>query len=180
MFLVIFSVRSDLVSLFLNSQLVFQWLLFLFLLLYEFDFLGCPVRLNSCPVVFHILSLVIRFVDKLFVPDTSDFSNFRYLDKDSLGVGIYPESFFELNYTSNGFCCNFLDLAISKDSKSIDIFKECSQLEYADINMICMPCGIQYFMLPRTQLLHLCMASLCFWHRCLLVQGQAKLIPSQS
>jgi hypothetical protein len=58
--------------------------------------------------------LIRRFVDNLFVPDIPDFSNFMCLDKDSIGAGIYPESFCELNCTYNGSCCNFLYLAISQ------------------------------------------------------------------
>jgi heptaprenylglyceryl phosphate synthase len=37
------------------------------------------------------LSLVRRFVDDLIVPVILDFSNFMYLDKQSIGGGIYPK-----------------------------------------------------------------------------------------
>ncbi len=43
------------------------------------------------------LSLVGRFVDDLFVPVILDFSNFMYLDKQSISGGIYPKSFCELH-----------------------------------------------------------------------------------
>jgi hypothetical protein len=43
------------------------------------------------------LSLVRRFVDDIFVPVILDFSNFMYLDKQSIGGGIYPKSFCELH-----------------------------------------------------------------------------------
>jgi hypothetical protein len=46
--------------------------------------------LSTCPVVLHILSLVCRFVDGLFVPDFPDFESFMYLDKTLLVV-TYPQ-----------------------------------------------------------------------------------------
>ncbi len=39
---------------------------------------------NTCPFVFHELSLVCRFVDDLFVFNFSNFESFMYLDQDSL------------------------------------------------------------------------------------------------
>ncbi len=48
----------------------------------------------------HRLSLVGRFVDDLFVPDFPDFENFMYLEQDSFGSIIYPETSCELNSTS--------------------------------------------------------------------------------
>lgn len=40
-----------------------------------------------------------------------------------------------------GFSCNFLEFAISQDSKgwSIDIFDKCSQPEYTDLKSTCVP-----------------------------------------
>jgi hypothetical protein len=81
---------------------------------HEFDFEDWLVKSNSCPVFLHNIFLIRRFADNLFVPDIPDFSNFMCLDKDSIGGGIYPESFCELNCTYNGSCCNFLYLAISQ------------------------------------------------------------------
>ncbi len=61
----------------------------------------------------HRLSLVRRFVDDLFVPDFPDFLNCMYLNQDSFGSSIYPKTSCELNCTSKGFSCNFLDLAVT-------------------------------------------------------------------
>jgi hypothetical protein len=36
-----------------------------------------------------------------------------YLDQDSFGGGIDPKTSCELNFTSRGFSCNFLDLAVN-------------------------------------------------------------------
>jgi hypothetical protein len=71
-------------------------------------------------------------VDDLFVPDFPDFENFMYLHQDSFGRGIYPKTSCELNCTSKGFSCNFLD----PQGLSCDIFDKCSQPEYAGIEMI--------------------------------------------
>jgi hypothetical protein len=51
-------------------------------------------------------------VDDLFVPDFPDFENLMYLNQDSFGSGIYPKTSCELNCTSKGFSCNFLDLTV--------------------------------------------------------------------
>jgi hypothetical protein len=67
---------------------------------YEFDFIKCLLKSNTCPVVLHRLSLVRRFVDDLFVPDFPDFDNFMYLNQDSFGSSIYPKISCELNCTS--------------------------------------------------------------------------------
>ncbi len=109
---------------------------------FEFDFIKCLLKSNTCPVVLHRLSLVCRFVDDLFVPDFPDFLNFMYLNQDSFGSSsIYPKTSCELNCTSKGFSCNFLDLAVrqSLQGLSCDIFDNCSQPEYAGIEMIRMP-----------------------------------------
>ncbi len=89
----------------------------------------------------HSLSLVRRFVDGLFVPDFADFKNFMYLNQDSFGSSIYPKTSCELNCTSKGFSCNFLDLIVrqSPQGLSCDIFDKHSQPEYAGIEMIRMP-----------------------------------------
>jgi hypothetical protein len=44
-----------------------------YLFSYEFDFIDRLLKSNTCPVVLHSLSLVLRFVDDLFVPDFSRF-----------------------------------------------------------------------------------------------------------
>jgi hypothetical protein len=80
-------------------------------------------------------------VGYLFCPDFSDFENFMYLNQDSFGSGIYPKTSCELNCMSEGFSCNFLDLAVrqSPQGLSCDIFDKRSQAEYAGIEMIRMP-----------------------------------------
>jgi len=61
-----------------------------------------------------------------------------YLNQHSFGGGTYPKTSCELNCTSKGFSCNFLDLAVRQSPKglSCDIFDKCSQPEYAAIEMI--------------------------------------------
>ncbi len=82
-------------------------------------------------------------MDDLFVHHFSDFSDFMYLNQDSFGGGICPKVFCELNCTSKGFSCNFLDLALrqSPQGLSCDIFDKRSQPEYVGIEMIRMPRG---------------------------------------
>jgi hypothetical protein len=112
-----------------------------YLFTYEFDFINRLLKSNTCPVVLHGLSLVRRLVDDLFFPDFPDFENFMYLNQDSFGSGIYPKTFCELNCTSKGFSCNFLDLTVSESPQglSCDIFDKRFQPEYAGIEMIRMP-----------------------------------------
>jgi hypothetical protein len=64
-----------------------------------------------------------------------------HLIQDSFGGGIYPKTSCELNCTSKGFSCNFLDLTVSQSPQglSCDIFDKRSQPEYAGIDMIRMP-----------------------------------------
>jgi hypothetical protein len=62
-------------------------------------------------VVLHRLSLVHRFVDDPFVLDFPDFESLCI----SFHCGIYPKISCELNCTSKGFSCNFLDL-VGKES----------------------------------------------------------------
>jgi hypothetical protein len=81
-----------------------------YLLTYEFDFIKHLLKSNTCPIVLHSLSLVHRFVDDLFVLDFPKFENFMYLNQNSFGSGIYPKTSCELNCTSKGLFCNFLDL----------------------------------------------------------------------
>jgi hypothetical protein len=52
------------------------------------------------------------------------FSFLLALNQDSFGSGIYPKTSCELNCTSKGFSCNFLDLAVrqSPHGLSCDIF----------------------------------------------------------
>jgi hypothetical protein len=80
-------------------------------------------------------------VDNIFVPDFPDFGNFMYLDRDSFGGSIYSKTSCELNCTSKGFSCNFLDLAVQQIPQGIpcDIFDKHSQPEeYASIEIIYM------------------------------------------
>ncbi len=109
-----------------------------YLFIYEFDFIKRLLKSNTCPVVLHRLSLVRRFVDDLFVPDFPDFVKFMYHNQDSFGSSIYPKTSCELDCTSEGFSCNFLDLAVrqSPQGLSCDIFDKHSQPEYAFIEMI--------------------------------------------
>jgi hypothetical protein len=106
-----------------------------YLFSYEFDFLKHLLKTNTCPVVLHRLSHVCRFVDDLFVPDVPVFENFMYLDQDSFGGGIHPKTSCELNCTSRGFSCNFLNIAVNQCPQGIscDIFDKCSQPEYAGL-----------------------------------------------
>ncbi len=67
----------------------------------------------------HRLSLVRRSVDDLFVPDFPDFVNFMYLKQNSFGISIYPKTSCELNCTSKGFSCNFLDLAVRRSPQGL-------------------------------------------------------------
>jgi hypothetical protein len=69
------------------------------------------------------------------------FSFFLVLNQDSFGSGMYPKTSCELNCTSKGFSCIFLDLAVrqSPQGLSCDIFDKRSQPEYAGIEMIRMP-----------------------------------------
>ncbi len=62
-----------------------------YLFTYEFDFIKCLLKSSTCPVVLHSLSLVLRFVDDLFVPHFPDFENFMYLNQGSIGSGIYTQ-----------------------------------------------------------------------------------------
>ncbi len=56
----------------------------------------------------------------------------------SFGSSICPKKTCELNCTSKGFSCNFLDLTVrqSPQGLSCDIFDKHSQPEYAGIEMI--------------------------------------------
>jgi hypothetical protein len=82
-----------------------------YLFTYKFDFIKCLLKSNTCPIVFHSLSLVCRFVD-LFVHDLLHFENFMYHNQDSFGNGIYPKTSYELNCTSKGFSYIFLGLTM--------------------------------------------------------------------
>ncbi len=129
---------------FIDNALVSPWVLIVvylanfYLFTYEFDFIKHLLKSNTCPVVLHRLSLVRKFVDDLFVPDFPDFENFMYLNHDSFGSGIYPKTSCELNCTSKGFSCNFLDLTVrqSPQGLSCDIFDNHSQ---PGIEMVRMP-----------------------------------------
>jgi hypothetical protein len=69
-----------------------------------------------------------------------------YLDQDSFGGGIHPKTYCELDCTSRGFSCNFLDLAVNQCPQGIscDIFDKCSQPEYAGLNDSHASCASQY------------------------------------
>jgi hypothetical protein len=54
-----------------------------YLFSYEFNFLKCLLKSNTCHVMLHRLSLVRRFVDDLFVHNFPHFENFMYLHQDS-------------------------------------------------------------------------------------------------
>ncbi len=112
-----------------------------YLFAYELDFLKCLLNNNTCPLMLHRLSLVRRSVDDFFVPDFSDFENFMYPDQDSFANGIYPKTYCELNCTSKGCSCNFLDLALKQSPWNISchIFDKHSQPKYVNIEMIHMP-----------------------------------------
>jgi hypothetical protein len=108
----------------------------LYLFTYEFDFIMRLLKSNTCPVVLHSLSLVRRFVDDLFVLDFLVFENFMYLNQYSFGI--YPKTSCELNCTSKGFSCNFLDRNVrqSPQGLSCNIFYKRFQPKYASIEMI--------------------------------------------
>jgi len=61
-----------------------------------------------------------------------------YLNQDSFGSGIYPKTLCQLNCTSKGFSCNFIDLDVKQSPQglSFHIFGKCSQPKYASIQMI--------------------------------------------
>jgi hypothetical protein len=83
-----------------------------YLFTYEFDFIKCLLRSNTCPDVLHRLSMFIGLWMIFLFLIFQTFEDFMYLNQDSFGGGIYPKAFCELNCTSKGFSCNFLDLAV--------------------------------------------------------------------
>jgi hypothetical protein len=130
---------------FIDNALVSPWVLIVqsiwqisISLPYEFEFIKCLIKRNTCPVVLHRLSMLRRFVDDPFVPDFPDVENFMYLDQGTFGSGIYPKTSCEFSCMSKGFSCNFLDLVVrqSPQGLSCDIFDKHSQPEYAGIEMI--------------------------------------------
>jgi hypothetical protein len=129
---------SCFLSFFLNCAI---YLANFYLFTYEFDFIKHLLKSNISLVVLHNLSLVRRFMDDLFVPDFLDVENFMYLKQDSFGGGIYPKTSCELNYTSKGFSCNFLDLIVNQSPQglSCDIFYKHFQRKHVGIDMIRMP-----------------------------------------
>jgi hypothetical protein len=82
---------------------------------HEFDFMKRLSKSNTCFVLLHSLYLVRRFVDDLFVLTFLDFENFMYLHPNSFGSGTYQKMSCELNCTSQGISCNFLDLTVSRN-----------------------------------------------------------------
>jgi len=63
-----------------------------YLFSYEFDFIQRLLKSNTCPVVLHSLSLVVRFVMIFLFLIFPDFENFMYLNQDSFGSCIYPKT----------------------------------------------------------------------------------------
>jgi hypothetical protein len=112
-----------------------------YLFSYEFNFLKSLLKSNTCHVMLHRLCLVRRFVDDLFVPNFPHFENFMYLDQDSSSSSIYSKTSCELNCTSKGFSCNFLDLVVNQSHQGISclIFDKHFQPKYAGFEMIHMP-----------------------------------------
>ena len=92
-----------------------------YLFTYELDFMECLVSMDTCPIFLHKLCNVRRFIDDLFVPDIPSFSEFMYINQSSLGGGIYPKEFCELNCTSNSACCAFLDLKIFQTPLGLEV-----------------------------------------------------------
>ncbi len=74
----------------IDNVLVSPWVLIVWSI--WLSSISFPMKNNTFPVVLHRLSLVCRFVDDLFVPDFPDFENFMYLDQDSFGSSIYPNT----------------------------------------------------------------------------------------
>ena len=112
-----------------------------YLFTYEFDFMECLISKGTCLVFLHKLCNVRQFVDDLFVCDIPSFQEFMYMSASSLGRGIYPKEFCELNCTSNSDCCAFLDLKIFQTPMSleVDIYDKRLEPEYANLNIIRMP-----------------------------------------
>jgi hypothetical protein len=99
-------------------------------------------RLVTVEKLKHIRHLLACYFSHLFINGLgSDFVNFMHLNQDSFSSCIYPKTSCELNCTSRGFSCDFLDLAVrqSPQGLSCDIFDKHSQPEYAGIEMIRMP-----------------------------------------
>ncbi len=65
----------------------------------------------------------------------------QYVSQCLMVVAYTQKTSCELNCTSKGFSCNFLDLAVNQSPQGIscDIFDQRSQPEYAGSEMICMP-----------------------------------------
>jgi hypothetical protein len=93
------------------------------------------------PVVLQRLFQVHRFVDDLFVPDFVWTLRVLYTWTKTLLVSAYILKCCELNFTYNGFSCNFLDLGINQSPRGLwcDICDKFTQPEYAVIDMMCMP-----------------------------------------
>lgn len=81
------------------------------------------------------------YIDGLFVPDVPDFQDFMYKDVGVFGEGIYPRNSCELNCTSRGDSCVFLDLRISQSAigLEVDIYAKRQQPEYSNLHIIKMP-----------------------------------------
>jgi hypothetical protein len=62
-----------------------------------FTFLNHPVKNNICHVIVHKLFMVCRFVDDLLELNPLDFEILMYLHQMSIGSGIFPKTFCQLN-----------------------------------------------------------------------------------
>ena len=96
---------------------------------------------NTCSIFLHKLCHIKRFVNDLFVLDILSFHELMYLNSKSLGGGIYPKYFCELNCTASSDTCAFLDLKISQSplGLEVDIYDKRLQKEYAGLKIIRMP-----------------------------------------
>lgn len=77
-------------------------------------FFKSSFEVQNFPCFLSEIILVSQFVDDLFCPRLSKLQEFYVPGQDSFGGGVYPKTPWELDCTSNGLSCNFLDLAISK------------------------------------------------------------------
>jgi hypothetical protein len=64
---------------FIYNELVSPWVLIVwfnfYLFTYEFDFIKCLWKSNTCPLVLHRWSLAHRFVNDIFIPNFPAFVN---------------------------------------------------------------------------------------------------------
>lgn len=79
-------------------------------------------------------------MDDLFVLDVLDFQDFMCKDVGIFG-GLYPRNSRELNCTSRGNSCVFLNLRISQFAigLEVDIYDKRQQPEYSNLHIIKIP-----------------------------------------